>query len=115
MTVQQTSGNSSEAPPPEPEPDRPITPEEAGTTADHHYPIDKVIFGVAAALVVAFIVWGIVSVESLSSVSGVILGAVIDGGGWAFVLAASGFVVFALWVAFSRYGKIPLGGDEEGP
>ncbi len=37
------------------------------------------------------------------------------GGGWAFVLVASGFVVFALWLAFSRYGKIPLGADGEGP
>ena len=43
------------------------------------------------------------------------LAAVITGGGWAFVLVASGFVVFALWVAFSRYGKIPLGADDEGP
>ena len=43
------------------------------------------------------------------------LAGVITGGGWAFVLAASGFVVFALWLAFSRYGKIPLGRDDEGP
>ncbi|WP_214406969.1 BCCT family transporter [Pseudonocardia lacus] len=113
MTVQQTPGSSSETPPSEP--DHPITPEEAGTTADHHYPIDKVIFGVAAALVVAFIAWGVISVDSLSSVSSAVLGAIMEGGGWAFVLAASGFVVFALWVAFSKYGKIPLGGDAEAP
>jgi choline/carnitine/betaine transport len=31
------------------------------------------------------------------------------------VLVASGFVVFALWLAFSSYGKIPLGRDEEAP
>ena len=36
-------------------------------------------------------------------------------GGWAFVLAASGFVVFALWLAFSRYGKITLGKEGEEP
>src|SRR5689334_5146539 len=35
--------------------------------------------------------------------------------GWAFVLSASGFVVFALWLAFRRYGKIPLGRDDEKP
>jgi choline/carnitine/betaine transport len=110
MALQQSPGSSSEAPSPEP-----VGPGEAGTTADRHYPIDRVIFGVAAALVVAFIVWGITSVETLSAVSKAVLGGLMSGGGWAFVLAASGFVVFALWLAFSRYGKIPLGGDDEQP
>jgi choline/carnitine/betaine transport len=44
-----------------------------------------------------------------------VLAGLMTGGGWAFVLAASGFVVFALWLAFSRYGRIPLGGDGERP
>ncbi|MQA01419.1 MAG: BCCT family transporter [Streptosporangiales bacterium] len=35
--------------------------------------------------------------------------------GWTFVLAATGFVVFVLWLAFSRYGNIPLGSDDEKP
>lgn len=39
----------------------------------------------------------------------------VTGGGWAFVLAASAFVVFALWLAVSRYGRIPLGHDGEAP
>src|SRR4051812_7183752 len=111
MTVQRTPGNAPETPPPDPAP----APGETGSTADQHYPIDKVIFGVSAALVVAFIVWGIASVDTLSAVAAAVLGGLMTGGGWAFVLAASGFVVFALWLAFSRYGKIPLGGDGEGP
>ncbi len=36
-------------------------------------------------------------------------------GGWAFILAATGFVVFALFLAFSRFGKIRLGTDAEKP
>ena len=32
-------------------------------------PVDKVVFGVTAALAVAFLVWGFVSTESLSSAS----------------------------------------------
>ena len=38
-----------------------------------------------------------------------------DNTGWVFVLTASGFVVFVLWLALSRYGKIPLGRDDEEP
>jgi choline/carnitine/betaine transport len=83
--------------------------------AEQSQPVDRVIFGVAAGLVVAFVLWGILSTDTLSSVSAAVLAAVITGGGWAFVLVASGFVVFALWVAFSRYGKIPLGADDELP
>ena len=83
--------------------------------AEQSQPVDRVVFGVSAALVVAFVVWGIASTDTLSSVSAAVLAAVITGGGWAFVLVASGFVVFALWLAFSRYGKIPLGADDEGP
>jgi choline/carnitine/betaine transport len=87
----------------------------AHTAADEHHPVDRVIFGVAGALVVAFILWGVLSTDTLSSVASAVLSGVITAGGWAFVLSASGFVVFALWLAFSRYGKIPLGHDGEPP
>ncbi|MHA6627934.1 BCCT family transporter [Pseudonocardia sichuanensis] len=83
--------------------------------AEAKKPIDRWIFGIAAVLVVAFIAWGVISTETLSAVSTAVLGGVMNAGGWAFVLIASGFVVFALWLAFSRYGKIPLGADDEGP
>ena len=74
------------------------------------------MFGVAAAaIVLAFIAWGVFGTENLSAVAKAVLGGIITGGGWAFVLAASGFVVFALWLAMSRYGRIPLGRDDEAP
>lgn len=38
-----------------------------------------------------------------------------DKTGWLFVLTASGFVVFVVWLAMSRYGNIPLGRDDEEP
>jgi choline/carnitine/betaine transport len=87
----------------------------AEPAADHHPVLDKWIFGIAAALVVAFIAWGAASTATLSSVASAVLDGIMSAGGWAFVLAASGFVVFALWLAFSRYGKIPLGRDGEAP
>ena len=80
-----------------------------------HFPLDRVVFGVAAGLMVAFIAWGVLGSRSLSAVASTVLGGVITGGGWAFVLAASGFVVFALWLAVSKYGRIPLGRDDEAP
>lgn len=76
---------------------------------------DRVVFGVTAVLTVAFVVWGATATESLENVSSSALTGLIHNGGWAFMLAASGFVVFALWLAISRYGKIHLGAEDEKP
>ncbi|MBF8184418.1 BCCT family transporter [Nonomuraea sp. K274] len=76
---------------------------------------DWVVFGVAAALTLAFVVWGAADTGSLEGVSTSLLNWTMHNLGWAFVLAASGFVVFALWLAFSKYGKITLGKEGEEP
>ncbi|MER5946662.1 BCCT family transporter [Streptomyces sp. NPDC001904] len=73
------------------------------------------MFGVTAGLTLAFVVWGSVATDSLESVSTRALNGLIHNGGWAFMLAASAFVVFALWLAVSRYGKITLGKEGEEP
>ncbi|GHE52554.1 BCCT family transporter [Streptomyces longispororuber] len=76
---------------------------------------DRIVFGVTAVLTLAFVVWGGVATDSLESVSTDMLEGLIHNGGWAFMLAATGFVVFALWLAVSRYGKITLGQEGEEP
>ncbi|MEV7284660.1 BCCT family transporter [Streptomyces sp. NPDC093252] len=76
---------------------------------------DRVVFGVTAALTLAFVIWGAVATDSLEDVSSTLLDGLMQNGGWAFMLAASGFVVFALWLAISRYGRIKLGAEGEKP
>ncbi|MEX3105471.1 MULTISPECIES: BCCT family transporter [unclassified Streptomyces] len=76
---------------------------------------DPVVFGVAAVVTLAFVVVGAVSTGTMERVSGDLLTGLIDKAGWAFVLTASGFVVFALWLAASRYGRITLGAENETP
>ncbi|MFI0235656.1 BCCT family transporter [Streptomyces sp. NPDC016845] len=76
---------------------------------------DRIVFGVTAVLTLAFVVWGSVATDNLESVSTSALHGLIHNGGWAFMLAATGFVVFALWLAISRYGKITLGKEGEEP
>lgn len=73
------------------------------------------VFGVTAAITLAFVIWGSVATDSLKSASDTMLSGLIHNGGWAFMLAASGFVVFALWLAISRYGRIHLGAEGEEP
>ena len=77
--------------------------------------LDRLVFGVSAAVAVAFVVWGLVSKTTLGTASGKSLTWVMTNTGWLFVLTASAFVVFVIWLAVSRFGNIPLGRDDEGP
>ncbi|MBC9731631.1 BCCT family transporter [Nocardioides marmotae] len=77
--------------------------------------LDRVVFGVSAGVAVALIVWGFVSTDSLASASSSALAWVMESTGWLFVLTASGFVVFVIWIALSKFGRIPLGRDDEEP
>ncbi len=69
-----------------------------------HPRLDRLVFGVTAALAVGFVIWGFVSTASLGAVSSSAEGWVIENTGWLFVLAASFFVVFVIWLAASKYG-----------
>ena len=77
--------------------------------------LDKVVFFAAGILAVAFVVWGFVSPESLGSVAGTLLTGVMDNFGWLFVIAATIFTIFVIVVAVSKFGRIPLGKDDEKP
>ncbi|WP_182523414.1 BCCT family transporter [Nocardioides dongkuii] len=77
--------------------------------------LDRVVFGVTAAIAVAFLAWGFFGTDSLQRISGDSLGWTMANTGWLFVLTSSGFVVFVLWLALSRYGAITLGRDGEEP
>jgi choline/carnitine/betaine transport len=85
------------------------------TDAPERRPLDRVVFGVAAAVALAFVVWGAVGTESLATASTAGLDWVVGSAGWLFALAATGFVVFVIWIAASRFGRIPLGDDGEEP
>ncbi|WP_190818737.1 BCCT family transporter [Saccharopolyspora pogona] len=87
----------------------------AAFAAEHSARTDFVIFGVTAAITIFFVCWGVFSTDSLARVSSAALSWLVTNIGWGFVLAATGFVVFALWLAISRYGAIPLGQDGEEP
>ncbi len=93
----------------------PLPGSEAGLPGRGRPRTDWVVFGVTAVLTLAFVLWGAVWTDSLEDVSTDLLGGLMHNGGWGFILAASGFVVFALWLAASRYGRITLGAEGEEP
>jgi choline/carnitine/betaine transport len=99
------------SPAPHPALEDPITEEASPTTGR----VDKVVFGVTAALALGFLLWGFASTASLGTASAAALSWTVSNMGWLFVTLASGFVVFVIWLAAGRFGTIPLGNDDEEP
>ncbi len=83
--------------------------------ADRHWDVDRVLFAVAAAMALGFVAWGFASPTGLGTASSSVLGWITGNLGWLFVLLASAFVVYVIWLAASKYGRIPLGRDDERP
>ena len=76
---------------------------------------DSVVFGVAIVFTVAFLAWGVLGGDSLSSTASAVLAWVIEYTGWFFTSIATVILVFMLWVGFGRFGRIRLGRDDEAP
>jgi len=78
--------------------------------------IDPIVFWTAAVLSAVFVAWGILFTDNLAAVfNAVLFNFLVPNFGWVFILATFGFLVFSLYLAFSRYGRIRLGGDDEQP
>lgn len=88
-----------------------VSVEETGRT----YRTDPLVFGVAVTLVVSLIAWGIFAGDNLSGTTSAVLGWVVEYFGFFFTTIATIVLVFMLFVGFSRYGRIPLGRDDEEP
>jgi choline/glycine/proline betaine transport protein len=73
------------------------------------------VFIGSAAVVLAFLVWGVAAPDSVASVSDTTLGFITRNFEWLYIFGASGFVIFVLWLALSRYGSIKLGPNDSKP
>ncbi|WP_159550566.1 BCCT family transporter [Citricoccus sp. K5] len=77
--------------------------------------VDYWVFGIAAAVALAMVLWGFIGSDSLGNFSADALDWTITNFGWLFVIAATVFTIFVIVVAFSRFGRINLGRDDEKP
>jgi glycine betaine transporter len=82
---------------------------------DREAGVDYTVFGVAMAITVGFVLWGVVAPTSLADTATTVLNATIYATGWIYVLSTFGFVALMLMLAVSRYGRIRLGRDDERP
>lgn len=69
----------------------------------------------AAPLIAAIVAWGLVAPASLAAVFDSLLAATTHNLGWYYLWLVLALVVFAVWLAFGRYGGLKLGADDEEP
>ncbi|MBP5857030.1 BCCT family transporter [Marivibrio halodurans] len=73
------------------------------------------VFLVTAALVLAFVAWGVIAPGSLSGLSDGIMGGITTYFGWWYIAAVTGFLVFVAVLMVSPFGRIKLGKDDDKP
>ncbi|WP_434993098.1 BCCT family transporter [Arthrobacter sp. Ld5] len=73
------------------------------------------VFVPAAVLIMVFVAFALVSPDTAATVFAGLQENVIGAFGWYYVAIVAFFVVFSLWVGFSRYGDIRLGKDDDKP
>lgn len=78
------------------------------------------VFIISVIIAAVFIVWGVIPESTLGSaaltpVTSAIHSFIIEKFGWYYLLAATLFLVFTLYLIFSKYGNIKLGKPDEKP
>ena len=73
----------------------------------------QIIF--SAGLIVAVVLWGLVSPASLDSVFGQLLVSITRNFGWFYLWVVLGLVILAFFLAISRYGDLKLGDEDDEP
>jgi len=69
----------------------------------------------SAGFILLIVLWGIFAPANMSAVFETMLAALTRNFGWFYLWVVLGLVLFAGFVAFSRYGNLKLGGDDDEP
>ncbi|MCM3691998.1 glycine betaine uptake BCCT transporter [Neobacillus niacini] len=73
------------------------------------------VFIISLLLTLIFIVWGVFFTDNLTKVTDIIYNGSIDYLGWVYLGAALFFVIFSIYLLFSKYGDIRLGKKTDRP
>lgn len=73
------------------------------------------IFFISAALTIFFVVSAIVFTDTVDLVFGATSEWILSRLGWLYILGVTSFLIFLIWIAFSRFGHIRLGPPDSKP
>ncbi|MFC4222291.1 BCCT family transporter [Lysinibacter cavernae] len=78
-------------------------------------PVHRWVFWPAAVIVVLFVAFAMIMPDTAESLFASIQATIVDNFNWYYVLIATFFVIFSLWVGFGKFGDIKLGKDDDEP
>ncbi|WP_209123695.1 BCCT family transporter [Alkalihalobacillus sp. BA299] len=73
------------------------------------------VFSISLIIAIAFILWGVIAPNHLDTTTATIQSFITEKFGWFYLLATTGFLIFAIYLIFSPYGRIRLGKPEDRP
>ncbi len=73
------------------------------------------VFIISLIISLIFIGWGVLSPEGLQEKTSAVQSFLQIKFGWFYLLSATAFLIFSIYLIFSRYGKIKLGKDDDEP
>ena len=77
--------------------------------------INPVVFYGSSVCILAIAVWAMISPEGAAATIGILVGWISEWFGWFYILIATAFLVFVVFLALSRYGKVKLGPEHSEP
>lgn len=77
--------------------------------------VNPPVFFISAALILAFVLFGAVFPQQAGSVFDALQARIVHDFGWFYILAVALFLIFVLFLMFSRYGDVRLGPDDSEP
>ena len=80
-----------------------------------YFDVDGPVFWPAAIVIILFIAVTLIVGEPMNDVFATIQTSISNYGGWFFVISVNIFLFFVLFIAFSKYGSIRLGGPKAKP
>lgn len=77
--------------------------------------VNPAVFFISAAAILLVVLYGAVFTDQAAEVFKQVQNFIVTKFGWLYILAVAFFLVFVIWLFFSRYGQIKLGPDDSEP
>lgn len=76
---------------------------------------NNTVFYISLIITIAIVVWGLLAQESFTTFANSLLNFLTTNFGWAYLISMFCFIIFAIYIALSKYGKLKLGPDDSKP
>lgn len=96
-------------------PPTPVTSEENNECGSWYMTGTRLLLGTSLTVIALIGVWGVIDPQGIVAIASRVVERYFDSRGWFLMLSVSGLLILCFVLAFSRYGDIRLGADDDRP